>query len=184
MAQCKATTAKGTQCSYSAKDDSDFCGLHMKDYDGGRPSKLDDIDYEQVEKLARLGATDKEIADFYGVTEQTVNNKKQSDKEFFESLKRGKMLADANVSDRLYNRALGYTHEAVKIFHVGKEVLEVPYMKHYPPDTTAAIYWLKNRRPKDWRDNPDTPPEKPNTEQYLKALGKVAEDVWQESKQD
>ena len=47
---------------------------------------------------------------------------------------------------------MGYSHEAVKIFNDGGQPLIVPYTEHYPPDTTAAIFWLKNRRPEQWRD--------------------------------
>ena len=46
----------------------------------------------------------------------------------------------------------GYTHDAVKIFQHQGEPVRVPYREHVPPDTTAAIFWLKNRRPEEWRD--------------------------------
>ena len=125
----------------------------------GRPSKYKEEYCEQAEKLARLGATDKEIADFFGVTEQTLNNWK-TDKDgnetpFFESLKRGKVEADARVADSLYQRAIGYSCREDKVFLVDKKPLIVPMMKQYPPDTTAAIFWLKNRRPSEWRDRQD-----------------------------
>jgi hypothetical protein len=125
----------------------------------GRPSKYKEEYCEQAEKLARLGATDKEMADFFGVTEQTLNNWK-TDKDgnetpFFESLKRGKVESDARVVDSLYQRALGYSCREDKVFLVDKKPLVVPMMKQYPPDTTAAIFWLKNRRPSEWRDRQD-----------------------------
>jgi hypothetical protein len=109
---------------------------------------------EQVEKLCRLGAIDKEIADFFGVAESTLNLWKQRHPEFSESIKRGKVLADANVADRLYQRAMGYEHQAVKIVADAKSKDEhiVPYTEHYAPDTTACIFWLKNRQPEKWRD--------------------------------
>jgi hypothetical protein len=120
----------------------------------GRPSSFCEEFIEQAEKLCRLGATDAEMADFFGVSEQTLNTWKQKHPEFLESLKRGKLEADANVADRLYKRAMGYTHEAVKIFAnptTGDEKL-VPFTEHYAPDTTACIFWLKNRQPDKWRD--------------------------------
>ncbi|TSP11447.1 helix-turn-helix domain-containing protein [Cupriavidus campinensis] len=107
---------------------------------------------EQAFKLCLLGATDAEMADIFGVTEQTLNNWKTSHPEFFESIKSGKAAADANVASRLYQRAMGYTHPAVKIVVVGGEIKHKPYTEHYPPDTAAGIFWLKNRRKKDWRD--------------------------------
>ncbi len=125
----------------------------------GRPSKYKDEYCEQAEKLARLGATDKEMADFFGVTEQTLNNWK-TDKDgnetpFFESLKRGKLEADARVADSLYHRALGYSCREDKVFLVDKEPLIVPMIKQYPPDSTACFFWLKNRRPNEWREKQD-----------------------------
>lgn len=120
----------------------------------GRPTKYDPAFDEQAFKLCLLGATDAQIADFFGVTEQTVNNWKKAHPSFFESLKRGKMEADGEVANSLYRRALGYEHEAVKIVADAKTGAEhvVPFIERYPPDTTAAIFWLKNRQPKAWRD--------------------------------
>lgn len=118
----------------------------------GRPSSYKPEYNEQALKLCRLGATDKELADFFGVTEQTLNNWKTAHPDFFESLKAGKQLSDAEVADKLYKRATGYSHPAVKIIQVAGEVRHEPYIEHYPPDTTACIFWLKNRQPAKWRD--------------------------------
>jgi len=118
-----------------------------------RPSKYKPEFADQALKLCRLGATDKELADFFATTEQTINAWKAAYPEFLESLKEGKSLADAEVADKLYKRATGYSHKAVKIASTpdGKEHL-TEYEEQYPPDTTAAIFWLKNRRPDLWRD--------------------------------
>lgn len=121
----------------------------------GRPTDFRPEYIEQVEKLCKLGATDKDLADFFDVTEQTINNWKKAEPVFFESLKKGKILADAHVASALYHRAIGYSHEAVKIFNHEGVPLEVPYVEHYPPDPTAIIFWLKNRRPDLWRSNRD-----------------------------
>lgn len=123
-----------------------------------RPSTYKAEFADQARKLCLLGATDKDLADFFGVTETTVNNWKSAHPAFVESLKEGKVQADANVAKSLYRRALGYSHDAVKIITVprgenrGSDVQQVPYIERYPPDTTAAIFWLKNRRPDQWRD--------------------------------
>ncbi len=125
---------------------------------GGRPSPYRDEFPAQAKKLCLLGATDLQLADFFGVSESTINNWKIDHPRFLESLKAGKEDADAMVAQRLYSRALGYKHNAVKILTVargdnqGSEVEQVPYVERYPPDTTAAIFWLKNRRPDVWRD--------------------------------
>lgn len=119
---------------------------------GGRPTKYRKEYNEQVEKLCKLGADDSELADFFNVSESTINNWKISEPVFLESIKKGKQIADMNVADSLYNRALGYKHKEDKIFNNNGKALIVETEKHYAPDPTAAIFWLKNRRPKEWRD--------------------------------
>lgn len=121
---------------------------------GGRPTKFKPEYVEQAKKLAQLGATDRETAEFFGVSESTLNLWKLTHPEFSESLKDGKDIADARVEQSLYRRALGYSHDAVKIFMPAgaSEPVYATYVEHAPPDTTAAIFWLKNRKPSEWRD--------------------------------
>lgn len=122
----------------------------------GRPSKYRPEFDGQAAKLCKLGATDRELADFFSVTEQTLNNWKSDYPTFFESLKRGKAESDERVEQSLYRRALGYSHDAVKILMTKDgDVYREEYVEHYPPDTTACIFWLKNRRPDAWRDRFD-----------------------------
>ena len=112
------------------------------------------IEYaDQALKLSLLGATDKELSEFFSVSEQTLNKWKTDYPEFLESLKKGKNIADANVASRLYNRAIGYNCKATKFATSnGKITDSKEFIEHYPPDTTAAIFWLKNRQPEKWRD--------------------------------
>lgn len=124
----------------------------------GRPSKYREEFAAQALKLCRLGATDKELGDFFGCSEQTINTWKDAHPAFLESLKSGKAMADAEVADKLFKRATGYEHPAVKIVanaNTGQEHV-VEYTERYPPDTTACIFWLKNRRPDVWRDKVDS----------------------------
>lgn len=119
----------------------------------GRPSPYREEFSAQVAKLCRLGATDKEIGEFFDVCEATVNNWKTDHPEFLESIKKGKSAADAEVADRLYKRATGYSHVDTKFASFeGKITDSVEYIKHFTPDTIACIFWLKNRRPDLWRD--------------------------------
>ena len=118
----------------------------------GRPTKYKPEFNRQAEKLCLLGSTDKDIAGFFEVDESTINRWKIEYPEFCESIKRGKISADANVASRLYKRAIGYEHDEDKIFNNNGAPLIVPTIKHVQPDTTAAIFWLKNRQPARWRD--------------------------------
>lgn len=118
----------------------------------GRPTDYREEYSLQAEKLCKLGATDAELADFFEVTEQTINNWKSDFPLFFESIKKGKSLADAEVADKLYKRATGYEHADVDIKMYEGEIIVTPLTKHYPPDTAAAIFWLKNRQSAKWRD--------------------------------
>jgi len=117
-----------------------------------RPSKYKTEYNEQAYKLCLLGATDKQIADFFEVSEDTVNEWKKVYTEFSESLKRGKDEADAVIAQSLFHRAKGYEHPEDKIFNDDGRAMVVPTIKHYAPDTTACIFWLKNRQKDKWRD--------------------------------
>jgi len=120
-----------------------------------RPSKYKAEFAKQAERLCKLGATDQELAEFFEVSQQTLNNWKISQPGFLESLKGGKETADERVIQSLYHRAMGYSHPEDDIRVVSGELVITPTIKHYPPDTTAAIFWLKNRRSDEWRDKRD-----------------------------
>lgn len=120
--------------------------------DGGRETLFKAEYVEQAEKLSMLGATDIEIADFFGVDRSTLYRWKLAHEEFRDALKVGKEKADERVVSSLYHRALGYSHPDVDIRVIEGEIVQTELVKHYPPDTAAAIFWLKNRRKDDWRD--------------------------------
>lgn len=107
---------------------------------------------DQARKLCLLGATDMELASFFGVNKDTITEWKKRHKEFSVSIKAGKDQADSEVADRLYQRARGFEHDSEEIKVVNGEVVRVPIRKVYPPDSTAVIFWLKNRQKDKWRD--------------------------------
>ena len=123
---------------------------------GGRPSKYQPQFAEQAAKLCALGATDAQLADFFGVAVSTVALWKVQHPEFSDALKISKDEADAKVEQSLYRRATGYECDEVDIRVLNGEIVQTPLRKIYPPDTTAMIFWLKNRKPGDWRDKVDT----------------------------
>ncbi len=120
----------------------------------GRPTRYKKEYAELAYNYCLLGATDKQLADFFEVTDRTIDRWKKSHPEFCLSLKRGKVVADAEVAESLFKRAKGYEQGEDKIFlHEGQPVI-VPTTKHYSPDPTSMIFWLKNRQPELWRANP------------------------------
>lgn len=118
----------------------------------GRPSKFQPGFVGQAEKLAKLGATDIEIADFFKVEVRTLYRWKTENEAFCQALKSGKEEADDRVERSLFARANGYEHDEVDIRVVQGGIVKTQIRKYYPPDTTAAIFWLKNRRPGEWRE--------------------------------
>ena len=119
----------------------------------GRPSAFKPEFAEEAQKLCKLGATDAELADFFAVSIVTIWAWQRRYPEFLSALKAGKQEADDRVERSLYQKAIGYTFDAVKIFcSKDGDVTQVPYREHAAPDTTAAIFWLKNRRSGDWRE--------------------------------
>ena len=119
---------------------------------GGRPSNYKADYAEQAYKFCLLGATDARLGEFFSVSEQTINAWKAAHPQFLESIKRGKEVADSEIAHSLFQRAKGYSHPAVKIFNNQGEIIKEDYTEHYPPDTGAAMAWLKNRQSALWRD--------------------------------
>lgn len=132
----------------------------------GRPSGYLPPYARQAFKLCLLGATDAQLADFFGCNQTTLYRWQARVPEFRKSITRGKLAADAEVAHSLYQRALGYSHKAEKIVYQRAEVLgegetaeiqpghfeRTTFVEHYPPDTPAASLWLRNRQPDKWRN--------------------------------
>lgn len=123
----------------------------------GRPTKYKSEFCVQAEKLCKKGFIDSEIADFFEVEEKTINNWKKAHPEFLHALKSGKRHSDSKVEDALYNRAIGYEFQEVKEeFEGGSVTKTTKTTKQLAGDTTAQIFWLKNRQPELWRDKTET----------------------------
>lgn len=119
----------------------------------GRRSQYDPSMNEAARKLALLGLTDEEIAAFFGVKRQTLDNWKRKYPAFFASLNDGKVIADANVADSLYRRAIGevtFVEKRVKGSNDEYEIIRLS--QSVPADPGAAKLWLTNRQGRLWRD--------------------------------
>lgn len=118
----------------------------------GRPSKFDPAFCDLARKLCLLGATNDDLAEALKVDVATIERWIASNAEFRGAVKGAKEELDAKVVRRLFERATGYSHPDVHISNYQGAITQTAITKHYPPDTTASIFWLKNRRPADWRD--------------------------------
>jgi len=119
---------------------------------GGRPTDYKDEYIAMVYRCSLLGLIDKQMAEVFGVAESTFHKWKLDHPRFSESIRKGKEISDADVAVSLRQRALGYSHPDVHISNYQGSITLTDITKHYPPDTAAAIFWLKNRHPKLWRD--------------------------------
>jgi len=107
---------------------------------------------DKAYKLCILGLTNIQLAAALDVSVSSIDKWLVEHEEFSSAVKRGREEADYEVAKSLYQRAMGYSHPAEEIKVIQGEVVRVPVIKHYPPDTTACIFWLKNRRKEQWRD--------------------------------
>lgn len=126
---------------------------------GGRPTKYDGKRHPEIARcLAFEGHTDEETARLLGVTVATLNRWKKAHPEFCEALNDGKARVDKEVENSLLRRALGFDYEeehteGVRTVDGSSVVTRAKKVKkHVAPDTTACIFWLKNRKPGEWRD--------------------------------
>ena len=118
----------------------------------GRPTEYQPSFIVQAEKLCSLGATDMEMAAFFEVAVSTFYKWKHDYPDFSEAQRVAKEAADNRVERSLYNRAVGYTFETEKVFQYQGDIVRATTLEHVPPETTACIFWLKNRRKEQWRD--------------------------------
>lgn len=118
----------------------------------GAPTKYDPSRNEEVTNYCLLGATDEKLADFLSVCVATIQNWKNEHQEFLDAIKKGKEIADSEIASSLYQRAKGYSHQEDVIFNDKGTPLIVPTVKHYAPDTMAAMYWLNNRQRENWKN--------------------------------
>lgn len=146
---------------------------------------------------AKDGLTNEQIASNMGISRKTLQEWCVKYSDISDTLKKNKEVADRMVENALLKKTIGYNVEVRKVFKckkivydpdTGKRLEEVEELKigveevHIPADTTAQIFWLKNRKPDTWRDriNPDTEPIFEESDGFIEALKEGAANVWEE----
>lgn len=106
-----------------------------------------------LEGWARDGLTEEQIAKNMGIGRTTLYEWKKKEPNIANTLKKGKEVIDFEVENALLKKALGYTItlNKQKVTKDG-DVVDIQEDVHIAPDTTAQIFWLKNRKPDKWRD--------------------------------
>ena len=133
-----------------------------------------------LEGWARAGLTDEQIAKNIGINRTTLYDWKKKEVNISDALKKGKEVIDFEVENALLKKALGYTI-TIKEEKLDKDgcVHTLEKDVHVPPDTTAQIFWLKNRKPNTWKDKVETDEDREavaNASQVIAKIRKVAQE--------
>ena len=145
----------------------------------GRPTIFRSEMSEQAHNYCLLGATNDELAAFFGVSPSTIDNWIARHRDFGDAVKSGRVIADARVARGLYARAVGYDHKIEREVILHGELRPVTTTVHYPPNVQACVFWLRNRRRSTWGTRPAAPDEAPGDSAYdplaeLEAAGERA----------
>jgi hypothetical protein len=116
----------------------------------GRPTSYKPEYCELAHNYCLLGATKEDLATFFEVTRRTIDNWIATFPDFATAVREARVLADARIARSLYRRAAGYDHRVKRITECRGEEKTVTTELHYPPDTHACIFWLRNRRRRNW----------------------------------
>jgi hypothetical protein len=120
---------------------------------GGRPTTYRPENAEIARKYCMLGATNDTLAEHFEVCRRTIDNWIATIPEFSDAVRQGREVADEAVVSALFARATGMEQKMTKVFcHRGQPVT-ANYIAYLPPDVRACIFWLRNRRPEEWREN-------------------------------
>ena len=131
-----------------------------------------------LEAWARDGLTDEQICNNMGICVKTLWNWKNKNLQILQALKKGKEVVDYEVENALLKRALGYKYKEItkeRVYNSDTKEYELKVTKEVEkevvPDTTAQIYWLKNRKSKQWKDKQEN-----NNNEQLDKLDKLLEE--------
>ena len=119
----------------------------------GRPTIYKPENAEIARQACVLGATNEALAERFEVCRRTIDNWIATIPEFSYAVKHGRGVADESVVSALFARATGMEQKMTKVFCYRGQPVTADYTAHLPPDVRACIFWLRNRRPEEWREN-------------------------------
>lgn len=118
----------------------------------GRKSTFNDTVREAIIKLSEAGKTKEQIADIVGISTRTISTWMGKHQDFGLAVREARQVADELVVASLFSKAIGYSHKETKVFQHEGQIVCHDIEKHYPPDTSAIQFWLRNRQPKEWKE--------------------------------
>jgi hypothetical protein len=125
----------------------------------GQPTKYKPEYDELAHNYRLLGATNETLGDFFSVTRRTIQNWIATHRDFADAVYRGRAVADGVVVRSLFERAKGFSHQVTRTTLYRGEERTVTNTVSYPPDTTACMFWLRNRQRQYWQARAEAPPE-------------------------
>jgi hypothetical protein len=125
----------------------------------GRPTLYKPEHAARALELCARGATNPDLAGRFGVARSTIGQWIATHPEFADAVQQGRDVADAIAVESLFTRVTGYNHQAEKVFLYRGKPRTATYTAHVPPETRACMFWLRSRRPEDWRAKAETTPE-------------------------
>src|SRR5215468_11095654 len=142
----------------------------------GRPTLYKPEYPDLARRFCQLGGTNEDLADFFEVSRSTIDEWLRVHCDFAEAVRQGRDGIDMVVAEKLLTRIMGYTHEGRKYVLYKGEEKEVRHVVHFPPDVQACIFWLRNRRRKQWLERARPEPDNGLTfEDLEEASRRVAE---------
>jgi hypothetical protein len=144
---------------------------------GGRPTAYKPENAEIARNACMMGATNETLAARFGVSRRTIDSWIATTPEFSFAIKQGREEANEAVVSALFARATGMEQKMTKVFcHRGQPVT-ADYTVHLPPDVRACIFWLRNRRPEEWRESRPAVAEKKDEPNWVSELEAASERV-------
>jgi len=119
----------------------------------GRPTVYTPDNAEIARLACMLGATNETLAERFEVSRRTIDNWIATIPEFGNAIRQGRQVADETVISALFSRATGMEQKMTKVFCYRGQPVTANYTVQLPPETRACMYWLRNRRPGQWREN-------------------------------